>query len=155
MAPDGFAHPVFRAGFGLSVPPPGAVPRSRVAVRASRFRAIRAAAGRFSLHRSPPRKPIVMTGPGSQPWKPSRDASAESFVFRSKSRPQSRFFVSHHEQVEAQSDERAIPKEAHVCENQALAHNDGDHGDVHWISNITVPSRDDEMTRRKNRRGRT
>jgi len=95
-----------------------------------------------------------MTSPGTEPWNPSRNTTAEGFVFWSKGSPQSWLFIRDYEQVETQPDERTIFKQARIRKNQSLANYDGHDRDVHRISDITMQSGDDEVTRRKNRSGR-
>jgi hypothetical protein len=97
---------------------------------------------------------VVTTWPGTDPWDPSRNTTAERFVFWSKGSPQSWLFVPEYEQVESQPDERTIRKQASIRKNQSLANDDGHNGDVHRISDITIQSGDYQVTRRKNRGGR-
>jgi len=56
--------------------------------------------------------------------------------------------------MESQPDERTILNQARICKDQTLASYEGHNGYVHRITDVTIQSGDDEVTRRKNRRGR-
>src|SRR2546427_9530461 len=95
-----------------------------------------------------------MTSPRGQAWNPPRDFVAESFVLRTKACPEGRLFVNQYKRVKQQPDKPTVFKQRDISENQALTENRDHHRDVHWISDITIQSGNNQMASREYRRRR-
>src|SRR5580704_13366843 len=95
-----------------------------------------------------------MTPTRSKAWNPPWDFNAERFVLRSKTCPEGWLFVNQHKPVKQQPDKPAVFQHRDISENQALTEDCDHHRHVHWISNITIQTGNNQMAGRKDRRRR-
>jgi len=81
--------------------------------------------------------------------------STKSCVFPAELPTELRLFVKTDEQVKGQPHDCCVSEEAHVAQNERLPQHETKNSDVHRVAHIAIKTGDDQMLRRKRRRGRT
>src|SRR5437762_8128560 len=92
--------------------------------------------------------------PGGQPRNPPRDIGPEILVLASKTLSQHRLLIRQDKGVEGEPHEPAVNQETPVAEQDRLAENDGDDGNVNGITHVAIQTRHYEVLRRRDRRRR-
>src|SRR5713226_2281666 len=98
--------------------------------------------------------PASCGSPGREPRNPARDVGPEILVLRSEPTNERRLLVPHDKRVEGEPHQHTVPKKALVAEQDRLAQNDGDKGNVNRIAHIAIETRHHEVLRRCDRRRR-
>src|SRR5215831_4362103 len=92
--------------------------------------------------------------PRRQPRNPPRDVGPEFLVLGAKALGQHRLLVGQDKGVEGEPHEPAVNHETPVAEQDPLAQNDGDDGNVDGIAHVAIQTRHHEVLRRCDRRRR-
>src|SRR5262245_17130878 len=92
--------------------------------------------------------------PRRQPRNPARDVGPEFLVLGPKRLSQHRLLVRQDKGVEGEPHEPAVNHETPVAEQDPLAQNDGDDGNVDRIAHVAIETRHHEVLRRSDRRRR-
>src|SRR6185437_2034723 len=92
--------------------------------------------------------------PWRQPRNPPRDIGPEILVLRPKTLREHGLLVRHNKGVEGEPHEPAINHQTPVAEQDRLAQNDGDKGNVNRIANVAIETRHHEVLCRCDRRRR-
>ena len=98
--------------------------------------------------------PASCGSPGREPRNPARDIGPEILVLGPKRLSKHRLLVPHDKRVEGEPHQHTVPKKALVAEQDRLAQNDGDKGNVNRIAHIAIETRHHEVLRRCDRRRR-
>ena len=78
--------------------------------------------------------PASCGSPGREPWNPARDVGPEILVLGAKALSQHRLLVNQDKAVEREPQEPAVNQETPVAEQDPLAQDDRDDGDVDRIA---------------------
>lgn len=98
--------------------------------------------------------PASCGSPGREPRNPARDIGPEILVLRSEPINERRLLVPHDKRVESEPHQHTVPKKALVAEQDHLAQDDGDKGNVNGIAHLAIETRHHEVLRRCDRRRR-
>ena len=82
--------------------------------------------------------PASCGSPGREPRNPARDVGAEILVLRSEPTNERRLLVPHDKRVEGEPHQHTVRKKALVAEQDRLAQNDGDKGNVNRIAHVAI-----------------
>jgi hypothetical protein len=92
--------------------------------------------------------------PWSEPRNPARDIGAEILVMGAKALSQHRLLVGQDKGVEREPQDPGVNQETPVAEQDPLAQDDSDDGDVHGIAHVAIEPRHHQVLRRCDRRRR-
>src|ERR1700759_4392305 len=92
--------------------------------------------------------PASCGSPGREPWNPARDAGAEILVLGAKALSQYRLLVGQDKGVECEPNEPAVNQETPVAEQDPLAQDDRDDGDVNGIAHVAIEPCHHQVLRR-------
>jgi hypothetical protein len=87
------------------------------------------------------------------PWgearDPARDVRTVGFVFRAEGFAEGRFFVEHNEEMRGRPREECVEEKMLVAEGNSLAEDERRDCNVHWVSDETIGTLNDEVLRGK------
>src|SRR5437763_15701860 len=98
--------------------------------------------------------PASCRSSGREPRNPAPHIGPELLVLRSEATNERRLLVPYDKGVEGEPHPHTVPKKALVAEQDRLAQNDGDKGNVNRIAHIAIETRHHEVLRRCDRRRR-
>ena len=82
--------------------------------------------------------PASCGSPGREPRNPARHVGAIGFILGSEAFPERRLLIGKYKNVESDKDQRSVKEQAPIAEQDRLAKNDGDKGDVNRIAHIAI-----------------